>query len=874
VGSNPIPSATPLSYPRFFGRSAALYGSVALVAGALIALQLAIMRVYAVGSWAHFGSLVVSLAMLGFGLSSAILCVAKPLVERHGNRIVVATLILFGPLLAGANLLAQQIPFNAVFLVADPAQKWRLAGNFALYLLPFLAGAGFLGTIFIQNDLRFARIYFADLIGAGLCGLLLLLSMYVMPPEDLIVVPLALGLCGAALWVAAHGNRAHRVALTLSALLSFSIHFALPPVLGIPKLAVSEFKGVAYARKFPDSERVYRRWSPFGDLQIYRSSYLHFAPGLSDNAAFNLPEMPRNVYLGLYVDGDGPSGVIGDLPAKDTAYFRYLPMIYPYLLKDAPETFVAQFGGGISTALALRGGARHVTVAESNPAILDAFTTDTGLAGFTGHLLDNPRVTVVGREGRLYLQASDTSYDVVDLSLANSAGLSNPGGFSVVERYAYTREAMLTYMRALKPGGILAVTLWNREEPPKSALKLYATIAAAARAFDAPRLAVSIFAVSNYLSTTTVLYKRGGFTAAEIDKLRVHTAAMSFDELCYPGIEVDPGLMPVLFAAYRSQIFGVTPAPPGGMPDPPAPEPAATAAGTLPATLLARLVWHHLIRGDWPVVADTYVFDTRPLTDDRPYFAGYVKAKDLPRVLDRLELLQDEWGYLLLWTTLAVAIVGALLLLLLPLLFGWRMMIRYFPGRFRIILYFSCLGLGYIVVEVGLLAKFVLALSNSTISAAVVITGMLVFSGIGSLISQRCLDRARIALPALLAAIAALLLAYALWLDAALDAIGSLSAASRLVCCFLLILPPALLMGFPMPIAMTALARLGKDRMFVWAWGINGCFSVIGATLVPIIAIAFGTNAVLGIAGAAYLTAIAAVSALFLPASPVLALRA
>ena len=54
-----------------------LYLSVGLIAGAVIALQIAIMRIFSVGSWAHFGSLVVSLAMLGFGLTSAIMCVRK-----------------------------------------------------------------------------------------------------------------------------------------------------------------------------------------------------------------------------------------------------------------------------------------------------------------------------------------------------------------------------------------------------------------------------------------------------------------------------------------------------------------------------------------------------------------------------------------------------------------------------------------------------------------------------------------------------------------------------------------------------------------------------------------------------------------------------
>jgi len=100
-----------------------------------------------------------------------------------------------------------------------------------------------------------------------------------------------------------------------------------------------------------------------------------------------------------------------------------------------------------------------------------------------------------------------------------------------------------------------------------------------------------------------------------------------------------------------------------------------------------------------------------------------------------------------------------------------------------------------------------------------------------------------------------LLVGYGLFLDRVLDLIGTLPYALRLLFCFALIFPPAFLMGFPMPTAMTSLARLGKDHMFLWAWGINGCFSVIGAAAVPIIATSFGLNAVLMIAGGAYLLA-------------------
>ena len=845
----------------------ALYLAVGLVAGAVIALQIGIMRVFSVGSWAHFGSLVVSLAMLGFGLTSAVMCIAKGWFWRRWRAIAATALVAFGPLMVASNLLAQQIPFNAIFLISDPSQTWRLSGNFLLYMLPFLAGAVFLGVVFLKAQWFFGRVYFADLTGSGLCGLVFLAAMYMVAPENLIVVPLALWVAGSALWFAAVGTPRAIPALAVAAASALGAHLWLPQALGIPRLAVSDYKGVAYAQKFPDSRRVYDSVSPFGHLEVYASSYLHFAPGLSDNAAFNLPTMPKNAYLGLYIDGDGPIGIIRDLPAGETAYFRYLPMIYPYLLKRAPETFVVQFGGGISTAVALKSGSGRVTVAEGNPAVLAAFRTDRGLRDFTGDIIHHPKLDVVGYDGRLFLAHTDRRFDVIDLSLADSAGLSNPGGFAIVEKYAYTREAMLAAMRALAPGGILSVTLWNKEEPPKSVLKLYATMAAAARASGQGDIARSFFVVSSYLSTATVLYKRGGFSAGEVATLRDHTRAMSFDEIYYPGFAYDTAQSAEVLDGYVAQIFfdaaaaaPDTAAPPAGSPDPPPGDRAL-----VPATTMGQMAWHHLVHGGFDAIAARYVFDIRPLTNNRPYFAAYIRPGDLPRVTDRLELLQDEWGYLLIWATLGIACVAAASLVLLPVAFGWRTIFSRNPGKFRTIVYFACLGLGYIMVEVGLISHFILALSNATVSASVLITGMLVFSGLGSFVSERYLDRVRSVMPKVFVAIGALLIGYGLMLDRALDWVGSFPYAARLVFCFALILPPAFLMGFPMPAAMTTLARMGKDHMFLWAWGINGCFSVIGAALVPVIATSFGLDAVLMVSGGAYLLAIPAFFAILLP---------
>lgn len=110
-------------------------------------------------------------------------------------------------------------------------------------------------------------------------------------------------------------------------------------------------------------------------------------------------------------------------------------------------------------------------------------------------------------------------------------------------------------------------------------------------------------------------------------------------------------------------------------------------------------------------------------------------------------------------------------------------------------------------------------------------------------------------MPPLFIGIGVLLISYALFINDVLDAIGSLPYAARLVWCFMIVAPPAFLMGFPMSIAMTTLGRLGKNHMFIWAWGVNGCFSVVGAAAAPVIATNFGLGAVIQIAGVAYLLA-------------------
>ena len=836
------------------------YVAVGLIAGAIIALQIGIMRVFAIGTWSHFGSFVISIAMLGFGVMSAAMCVSTPTFRKYWQPLISAALIAFGPLMLLSNAVAQSLGFNPIELVANPDQKFRLLYLFLVYFIPFLPGALFLGLVFMRGQAVFGKVYFADLTGSGLCGLVFLAGLYFVPPDWILLIPFGLWAVAAAVWF---GAARAWIPLGIAAVLGAGALYVSASHI---RIDVNQFKGVSYARQFPDSKRIYRNYSPFGLLEGYASSYLHFAPGLSDNASVNLESMPKNAYLALYIDSDGPIGVMKQIPRAQQAYFEFLPMFAPYIVKKRSDVFVVQLGGGISSNVALAAGPKSLTVAESNPALLKALTGAKAITGLTGNPLKNEKVRIVPYDGRLYLGGVRNRYGVIDLSLADSTGLSHAGGFAIVEKYNYTVETLQDYMRALKPDGVLAITLWNKEDLPKSVPKLFATVASAARGLDGDEAGNKLFIFHTYLSTVTVLYKKNGFATEEVAALKTWSDDMSWELLHTPEDRFDRGGAARIWRTYRASHFIVGKAPEA--------EKGLSAANGREGDDRAEPTWQnlyrlmlsHMLAGEFAEVQRNYVFDTRPLTDNRPYFAAYIKALEIPHFLDQLEAVSDEWGYLLLWATLVIATIFGFFLMMIPVVAGWRTIFSRQPGKVGIFVYFFCLGTGYITIEVGLIGKFLVALSNPTVSATVLITSMLFFSGIGSLVSARYVADCRRVMPRIFLGIAALVALGALLFDPVLGAIGQWPYALRIATCILLIAPAAFLMGFPFPTGMTMLSRLGKERFFLWAWGINGTFSVVGAVAVPIVNVMFGQQALLLGSAALYLLALPAFFSLLKPA--------
>ncbi|MEW6265943.1 MAG: hypothetical protein AB1641_22955 [Thermodesulfobacteriota bacterium] len=840
-----------MNFPRKAGEeltsSPAAYLAIALVSGAIIAYELFVMRVFANGGWAHFGSTVISIAMFGFGVFSTVLCLWKQVFKARLVFFTNLSLLLLGPAMVAANSAAQTLSFNPIFLVSDPDQKYHLALLFLIYFVPFLFGAGFIGLVFLAGQSNFGLVYFANMAGSGLGGLVLFAALYYLLPEKLFVIPVAIWAVGALLWYLGQGRSGLAVLLLAAT--------ALTVIAGglAPQINVSTFKGVSYARNFPDAQKVYQSASPFGYVEVYSSSYFHFAPGLSDVASLYLKEMPEKAYLGMYMDGDGPIGIMKKLPDRQVEYFKFLPLSMPYLLKPDPEVLIMQFGGGISTNVALKMGARKVTVAEGNPMVIQAVRDSEVISEFTGRILDDPKVNLVPYDGRIYVNEAPGGFDVVDLSLADSTGLSMPGGSSIYEKYTYTRETLSSCLRALKRGGLLSITVWNKEDPPKSTLKLIGSLILAARAAAGRDVSRHLFLAHTYLSTLTILFKDGGFSDEEVRRLSDYCRKMSFEIIHQPGQAPVPDDLDRVFKAYRNAYFL------------PQENEGQEQDVNMTAGHLYRLAVSRLLSGDFKSVEDGYVFNVKPLTNDRPYFAGFVKPEDIPRFLDKLEVISDEWGYLLLGATLLLSMIFGCLLLLFPMIFGWKAFFSSHRGKTGIVVYFSCLGVGYMLVEIGLIAKYILCLGNPTVSVAVLIPGMLIFSGLGSYFSGRLADKAGRAMILICGAIAGLLLVYMLGLDVVFRAVGLWPYSLRILVCLALLFPLAFLMGFPFALGMSKLSSLKKEPFFVWAWGINGSFSVVGSVLVPILSVLLGLSAVMIISAAVYLLALPAFFRLMTP---------
>jgi hypothetical protein len=180
----------------------------------------------------------------------------------------------------------------------------------------------------------------------------------------------------------------------------------------------------------------------------------------------------------------------------------------------------------------------------------------------------------------------------------------------------------------------------------------------------------------------------------------------------------------------------------------------------------------------------------------------------------------------------------------------------------RTSVYFLALGLAFLFIEIAYIQRFILFLGHPLYAVAVVLAGFLIFAGVGSALAPR-LDRAMSrrdgsspldAVRVAVLGIGAIAILYMFLLPPLFGALITLPDMAKIAVSLMLIAPLACFMGMPFPLGIARVARVSAD-LIPWAWGINGCASVIAAILATLLAIHIGFTAVVAIAVMLYFAA-------------------
>lgn len=493
--------------------------------------------------------------------------------------------------------------------------------------------------------------------------------------------------------------------------------------------------------------------------------------------------------------------------------------------------------------LALYHKARSISVAEPDPALIHMLKDVSFFRQYNGDILRDPRVHIYNVEPRAFTGSTKKRFDLVEIGLIDSVGLSQTGGYPLDENYTYTAEGISSYLHTLNPNGMLSITVWNRLDPPRNVPKLLTTVIKALEMRGVNDPGKHIFVFDSLLSTATILVKNSAFTKTDLQTLLQFLRKTSFEPCYYPGMQSPGKDFNAILKAYTDQ-FKAQPTTPAeaelGN--------AVIAGASIPAELIPEDMYYYtvdwLLHGKADELYSKYFFNISPATDNRPYYTGYVKPPTVLMVLNNIKNLSEEWGYVLAFFTLVVSIIFGMFIIFIPLAGRWRELFKRQKGTVRVILYYAALGAGYMMVEIYLMQRLVFFLANQIFSNATVITAMLVISGIGALAADRYKGGRRRLIGYAALGISAAMIFYLIILPGILDALIGWPLLVKILLAIIFIAPSAFFLGMPFP---TGLASLSKNRngLIPWAWGINGALSVSGAILARLVSISWGFSPVL-----------------------------
>ncbi|MCC7497984.1 MAG: hypothetical protein IT160_10435 [Bryobacterales bacterium] len=555
---------------------------------------------------------------------------------------------------------------------------------------------------------------------------------------------------------------------------------------------------VQYAKGQQLRNEIFRKWNSFSRVAL-------------------APESGSGI-MSIIIDADAATGVanfdFNHLSGRQRHDLLYQGPGFPYAIRPGAKTLVIGPGGGWDVARAIASGSRDITGVEINPIIATTVMRQK-FPALSHDLYFRPGVRIVVEDGRSFVRRSTERYQVLQATLVDTWASTAAGAFALSENNLYTTDAFYDYLSHLTPDGMLAFTRWGFD-PPRESLRLLTLAMSALGRLGEQDFARHVMVVreggqdiKGWGARDTVLVSRKPFTEADLDRARFAIREGGLEKVYLPGDQ--------------------------------------------PVNSFGEL----LTTSDVRAFEQQYPFDISPVGDNRPFFFYTVQPRDLwSFVAAGVQKSADykiNRAVPLLFALIGISVLAtAVILLLPPVLLGTRVPRE--RGLLRYLLYFACIGAGYILVQVALIQKFVLLLGHPTYALTVIIFSMLLSSGLGSFYSRRIVRQSDGRLSRVLLAVAALvaILAFA---AAPLEQAGvGWPLPVKALLTVILIAPAGFLMGMPFPNGLERLERRHAAAVR-WAWALNAASSVLGSACAIFFAIYLGLRVTLLIGGMLYVCA-------------------
>ncbi len=779
-----------------------------LVSMAGLLLEVAYTRIVSYKLWYYYVYLVIGLALLGIGTGGIALATVRRVRDATTEAILTGSCIAGAVLVPIGYLIVARLPINTVS-IWDYGSSESFKNLAALGLISFVLFGSFISvglvvaTILGRADGPVGGLYFGDLLGAGIgCLLAIPVIVWFGPPA---VVFIAAALFG----VGAVASR--RQILSWPA----GVGAVLAVVLVVVVIGNSVLPDVHPEKnKYDAAHALYSEWGPVFRVDVY--------PISKDN------------YL-LAHDASLGSGIwaYNDNPASLTR-FDIDPRRLPFNLLGTPpqHTLIVGSAGGNEILAALHFHSPHIDGVELNPVTVGLLKHR--FADFTGHLPEQPGVSIHQADARSYIARSTQHYQLVWIVAPDSYAANNAvssGAFVLSESYLYTVEMIKQSLQHLTDDGIMVAQFGEldfQNRPNRTARYVVTARAALSElGIKDPQNHIIVVRDSGTAgSLPTVMVKRTAFTKAEVDRLA--KSIPSKPVIVHPNGQTVTEHWTLLYAPGRPHGSHIV---------------ARLAAATSDRQLRA--------------VEATYPLTITPVHDDKPFFWHFASfGSVLGHILQPIHSVgfdpENSVGERVLLLLLLISVLYAAVFLLLPFFFV-RRDFRALPGRTVSALYFGALGLGFILFEVTMIQRLTRLLGYPTYSLTVTLAALLLATGVGALVSRR-LERFGAALmPPAFLVLCVLTIVYEFGLDSITDHVLSRSLGVRVLVALAVLAPLGFVLGMFMPLGLAQTHRISPGPMHsAWAWAVNGFLSVIGSVLATILAMELGFKTVQWFALAVY----------------------